>query len=83
MTERGIPADTALSATLTAAEWVAVRRLVGRGAHDDVAALLVRLEAQLTAAIQPTAPAVDVEAGRSTLEIVPAGSLPARRLADG
>lgn len=83
MTERGIPADTALSATLTAAEWVAIRRLVGRGAHDDVAALLVKLEAQLTAASQPRPPAVDVEAGRSTLDIVPAGSPAARSLADG
>lgn len=50
MSERNIPADTALSATLTAAEWVTIRRLVGRGAHDDVAPLLARLEAQLSAA---------------------------------
>lgn len=50
MTE--FPADKLVSITLTAAEWVGIRRLLGRAPHDDVAGTLTNMAAQMQAAAQ-------------------------------
>ena len=50
MTE--FPADKLVSITLTAAEWVGIRRLLGRAPHDDVANTLANMAAQMQAAAQ-------------------------------
>ena len=44
------PADKPISITLTAAEWVGIRRFLGRAPHDEVAATLANMAAQMQAA---------------------------------
>lgn len=46
------PASLPIDITLTAAEWGAVRQLVGRGAHDDVAPILAKMDGQFRLAAQ-------------------------------
>lgn len=46
------PADKPISITLTAAEWVGIRRYLGRAPHDDVAGTLANIAAQMQAAAQ-------------------------------
>jgi hypothetical protein len=43
-------ADRDVTLTLTAAEWVAIRRMMGRAPYDDVGATIAKMDAQLRAA---------------------------------
>lgn len=42
---KGIPAAQEVPIPLTAADWIAVRRSLGRGAFDEVAAIIMKIEA--------------------------------------
>lgn len=52
MTSAPTPAALPIGVTLTAAEWSVIRQLVGRGAHDDVAPILAKMDGQFRLAAQ-------------------------------
>lgn len=43
-------ADRDVAITLTAAEWVAIRRMMGRAPYDDVGPTIAKMDAQMAAA---------------------------------